>query len=602
MRAVHFHSLSADEQRAFVAATDAHSPRFVTAFHSGASSGVSRHATALLAVAALVSMAALFAVLAMGFGASRNWGQADLGVLALCGGLFAAFAYAVLALAKSRERKPFPYLAGSYVFSADVVVAKPDGMLTLYPLSGAKVDLREVKSRGAQFSHLTLTYAHTTMLFVEEDVALASDCFDRIKALQESPERSLFGAESAAAPAVASGLASRGVASRGLGARGVALALAAGLLAVPTWYARNYLSDEALFTRVQESTDLQLVHRYALESNSPHASAAHELWMERQFEAAHESTASLVALAQRYPEFAEGSWNERVRERRFELAQGHGRRPLIAFMEAYPEHAAGAAALQVVLLAHTRALDSISAYRGFAAAYPEAPESAGFRAQVAQRYAEARAAASAAPEDTRALVQALVTFSQEHEDAELRVRFSPPRHYESSRIDRRHRNDRSPHLYERITPHMSAARCRHREEWFVKELNRRLSLHYAGAVVASYGGQESAPVEVPTLDVHYALVPYGLPQETDDRVFERVHFDYALTFRVPGQLPYRIEFRTDAADTSPVESDPDYPPPHFYDDEARRALQQLGQSVVEGIFGYDYSEARAISLDERLKE
>ncbi|MFK7999959.1 MAG: hypothetical protein AB8H86_10190 [Polyangiales bacterium] len=593
MRAVHFYSLSAHEQSEFIAATDARSPLFITAFQTRLSSGVSRQVSALLAVGALVSLAALFAALAFGFASSRNWGQADLGFLALYGGLFGAFAFAALSLAKSRARGPLPYITGTYVLTADVVVAKPDGTLTIFPLAESKVDLQEVKSRGERFSHLTLSYADTKMLFVEEDAALAAGYFDRIKTLRKAPETSLFGAGAQTTPEPAATLA--------LGARGIALVLAAALLAVPTWYARNYFSDEALFAHIQGSSDLQLMHRYAVESNSPHAAAARELWMERQFEEAGDSSASLVALAQSYPEFARGSWSERVRERRFELAQGHGRHPLIAFTEAYPDHAAGAAALQAVLVDYTRSVNSMSALRSFVAAYPEAPESADFRARIAQRYREASAAASAAPEETRALLEALLAFSREHQDSELRVRFSPPRYYETTRIDRRHRNDRYPNRYERLTPHMSAARCRHREEWFVEELNRRISVHYPGGVLfASY--VEHLPPGVPTLDVSYAIVPYGLAQVIDDHIFERVHFDYALTFRVPGHPPYRLEFRTNAADESPVESDHDYPPPRFYDEEARRALQQLGRVAVEGIFGKDYSEARAIPLEEPVKE
>lgn len=595
MRAVHFHSLSAQEQSEFVGATDAGSPLFVTAFHTRLSSGPNWYASAVSIVGVVVSIAALITTLAFGFGSPRDWGQADLGFLALYGLLFSALAYSIVFYAKNRARQTLPFATGTYILSADVVVAKADGMLTIYPLADAKVDLHEVKSRDERFSHLALVYADTKMLFVEEDAALASSHFERIKALQESPETSLFGASNNTEPAP--------VEARGLGARALVLTLGVGLLAVPTWYARNYLSDEAVFADIQSTTDLQLMHRYALESSSPHAPAARELWMERQFEEAGDDTFSLLALVGRYPEFEEGRWSERVRERRFELAQGRGPEPLVMFTEAYPDHAEGAAALQAAVVEETRRVNSMSALRSFVTDYPDAPESAGFRDDIALRYDNVTAVTDAAPEATRALVGALIAYSREHQSAELLVRFSPPRHYESSRIDRRHRHDSLPNHYERITPHMSAARCRHREEWFVKELNRRLGVHYPrGVLFAEYDGHDTRAANVPTLHVRYALVPYGLAAEIEDHLFERVHFDYEVTLQIPGQVPYRSELRTNPVEESALESDWDYPPPRFYDDEARSALQQLGRNVVEGIFGHDYSDALPIPFDELLGE
>ena len=594
MRAVSFNSLNVDERRRFVAATVNTSPLFVCAFYTRMSSGPSRQASALSIAGALTSSASLIAALAYGFASSSSLGQASLGFLALYGALFSACAFSLVAYAKNRARQPLPFETGTYILSADVVVAKADGTLLIYALADAQVDLHEVNSREHRFSHLVLSYPDTKLLFVEKDPQVAAAQLARINALRESPGTSVFdGLRDSATPESPDAWR--------LGALG--LTFGAALLAVPTWYARNHFSDEALFARLESGGDLQTMRHYAMGSNSRHAPEAQDLWMERQFEAAGDNRGSLVALVASYPEFGEGHWSERVRDRRFELAHDQGRESLVEFTDAYPDHVAGLAALQALELEHTRDLDTIAAFRAFIAAYPSAPESAEFRDTIARRFTSARAAASAAPEATREVVVALVAFLQAHPGAALQVRFSPPRYYETTRIDRGHRDDTFPARYVRLAPNMTAARARRREEWMVAELNRRVEMGYRSDVlVVRYEGHDDAPAEGPTLDVRYQLVPYGLPHEIGNAVYERFHMDYVVTLQVPGRAPYVLGLRTNPLEPSLVESDMEYPPPRFYDNEARRALQQLARAIATEIFGLDYSAVFPRALEEPPKD
>lgn len=597
MRAVQFNSLSADERRRFVGATDNASPLFVRAFLTKLRTGPNLQVSALSIAGMLASGVGLLLALANDFASPRSSGQADLSFLALYGVFFVTLAYSLFSYARNRARAPLPYTTGTYVFTGDVVVAKPDGTLTIYPLTDAKVELHQVNPRaGERFSHLVLTYDDTKLLFVEEDKGVATRQFESIKALQSNPPDSdLFDADEGNG---SDSLEPGDSGALGLSYRALVVSVGAALLAVPTWYVRNYLSDEALFANIQNTSDLQMMHRYALESKSAHAPAVHEQWMEHQYQRASD-TGALVALLESYPDFVEGRWGARIRDRRFEIAQEQGRQALVAFTAAYPEHVEAMSTLLVLEVAHTRGINTVAAYRAFIASYPGAQESAEFRDLVAQRYAAAAAAAASAPEETRETLGALIASLQAHERAELHVRFSPPRHVESARIDRRHRNDARSHRYVRIAPHMTSARARLREEWMVDELNRRLGMHYpTDVLVASYGGHEQTPAVGPSLDIHYQLVPYGLPAEVGFRVFERFHMDFEVTLQVPGRQPYVLEYRTNPLHKSNITPDPDYPPPGFYDDEARRALQQLSRQIVEDIFGQDYSVASPLLRPE----
>ena len=414
---------------------------------------------------------------------------------------FWALAYSVLAIWRrvSLDSK-LPFQRGRYVFPTDVVVAHGDTLEMLPMGRVARIDVVHQHQNGR--------YVRTDIRFIFEGGRTeAFSVFNRMKAqsvldqLQAEQQRLRATAQAGDVAAMAEpdpflearvhGLLDdpQQMADVAAHAQGGPLAsglpkwlvwaslsaLAFAVLAVPTFFLRNYLSDEAAFDELVRSGDLRAMEFYARWGGG-HAEEVQNVYLPAAAFAEAQRTGTVTALRD--------------------------------FVREYPNSVQVPQARDVI---HQR-FEQVKAT---------------FMSQ----------ANSADPSMTQ-FMEALLAWLEAHDSPPVKVRFNPPSTEALAAMDAELRSQHeniiaiAPHF----TPQASAQReetvTRMLSNGFGAVFpDDVMSLEHAGRIVP--GAPEP---EVPVVDVSYVVAPSGAiyVDESDNRQFVGIHVDFQVAMKIPG--------------------------------------------------------------------
>lgn len=488
---IQFNSLPAAVKERFVAITHgASGPQPILWQKTSAKSKV----VGLSILAVLLSLVALFVVI-VGFGDYSNGLGIHDAIVVIVFYLPVAFLlfYVVLTIAmRLTVGSPFPFQPGRYLFLTDFVDAR-NGTLRLVP-TRLLSDLKAVHMHtNGRYTHtlITITFQGATEQFsiTGQDVAQAAvnafwegqrqlsaaaqaNDWHRVASLDPFFECRRAGVWQDAAGA------SSGPQVKAVPAfyrwRAAVAAVAAVFICPPVALARNFASDEMMF-----------------------------------------SGAKAADTERSYGGYIENGWRH--------VEEAKLARPVAAFREA--KQKGTVSEMRRVL-------------RSYAGSSIDADARAALHELYAKTLADFRAKAASTDPRMMPFMERLLSYMEKNDTSKVRVVFSPPSSSALSEADSYFQQQyaRMGRIVEPITPYFDQQRSTARELEIVSQLNKAFSSIFPTDVLTlEHGGQDASGSKDPSILIAYSVGPSGNAYGSDDgtRIFVGIDVGFDMKMRIP---------------------------------------------------------------------